>query len=495
MKLRALLHVSWLALPACAAIWGFEDGHLGGSGDLEDGSTSTDSATLQDAGLDLDATSDAAPPNCSARQPDPDGYFVDNGTGTDIDGCGTPNAPCRNVSWVFEHYNPQFHPVVHVAVADYTGSLVTPEVTRNLGLLVEGRWGVRFEGAQRRWTPYCGPVPTRIFGTTSSVVYVESTYVPEEPADAGPLLDAAVDADVDVADADTDADVDDRDADVDAADAAPPPYDLVLSSLEIISKPVAATGESLYGIVARRARIALLDVSLVAAAGGSGLVGNDGPPGGAPSANNCPSGSGNPGPDGTNAPPATPGRFDETGYLGSVSSAASGNPGTQGAGGRPTSGCLLGLLGDGAPGCGGGGGAGGASGGAGGASVGLFLWSAHSTFSRVALATGAGGNGGGGGRGGPGAAGVHGDGCLVNGVLGKPGSLGGTGGAGGAGGAAAGGPSVCVVRLARSVTAGFDPQTCRIATGGLGGDLPEKAPDGFAGALYTESDGGTEPSP
>lgn len=71
MMRRVLLLASWLALPACAAIWGFEEGQLGADSNVDVDTPGTVDGAALDGGLDLDATSETAPPNCSERVADP----------------------------------------------------------------------------------------------------------------------------------------------------------------------------------------------------------------------------------------------------------------------------------------------------------------------------------------------------------------------------------------------------------------------------------------
>jgi len=494
LALLALLTLgAWV--PACSAIWGFEDGTLGADGvEASDGAPvpdDPDAASDPDGGIDLDATSDAAPPDCDTRVADPLGYFVDRGSGRDAPGCGEPNAPCGTVAWVFEHYEARFHPFVHVAVADYTGSLTLPETARRLGLVVEGRWGVRIQGARRVWQPYCGPVPTRLIGTSSETIRVESRYSLTVPPPSEPT-DAATDADGGDAD---------PDATSDAAVTPTEPYDLVLSSLEISTKAEAGPSESLYGLFASKSFVKLVDCSLTAAAGGSGTDGAPGVPGAGGAVSCPPDGTrpertrGTDGATGADAPVVlVAGDFTPQGYRGL--DGPSGQPGVRGGNGGPVAtGCLTPPT----AGCGGNAATAGGGGSAGGSSIAAYLWEARVELLRTSTRASGGGAGGNGAPGAGGGTGGRGTGGLLCGLNLLPqGSEGGTGGGAGAGAGGAGGGSFCFAVGSPSRLEGFDPTRCtRSEAPGRGGvgPGPQKAPDGIAAALYTEPDGGTEPSP
>lgn len=491
MKALAIVGLVSLAMaPACASIWGFEDGTLAGDANDPDAASGRDGAGAPDQdATDEDGAGvippEAPPPGCEERRPDLGGYFVDR-SGSDTNECGEPNSPCKTIAGVFAAYQARFRPVIHLGRADYQESIVLPPVARQVGLIIDGRWEVKFQGATRSWVPDCGTLPTRILATDAKGVRVESIYsIPPPPVEAG-----ATDADA---------------GDAGIADASPTeddPYDLVLSNVRIVSKSQAAPGETLYGLFATSARVKVIDSAFEVAVGGAGAdgaSGQAGAPGGTQCSPNTTLGAQATGPAGTpgaSAPPTTSGpRFEASGYA--ADPGEPGEAGGTGSAGGPVSKCL-GV--NPTAGCGGLGATPGQGGSPGGASIGLYLVGSHLDLVRVTTRVSAGGAGGAGGAsatGGDGGQGRTGAGVCSGLNLLPNGSLGGRGGDSGAGAGAAGGSSVCVATVAGSVLSQGEGTTCLRGSSGVGGAGPgaQKAPDGISGDLYTETDGGSQAPP
>lgn len=351
-------------------------------------------------------------------------------TGADTPTCGTREEPCKTVQkGITTAYEIQ-KPKVLVGAGTYVEAIVLDG-----GLTVEGAWDV----AGTTWTASCGS------GYTSRATI-------QAPDDANTSVRATRGASV-------------------------------LRFLTIKSKPAAAPGESLYGLIAigPNVKVALADSELVVAAGGDGAVGAAGV---GTSAQQCLAGD-----DGANGTPGDPGPPGAAGTLGGDGfTPGAGGDGSTGEGGhvgtkgsdapivnfdycdatcKKTSGSVMGTSGT--AGCGGGGGQGGKGGVGGGSSVGILAVNAMIVTYGGSVTTGAGGRGG---EGGPGAAGVIGDpgtagtdvayAKAIDGVCESPdhcsnnpdhapggvaGGNGGTGGNGGQGGGGAGGWSIGFAKL------------------------------------------------
>ncbi len=417
---RALIGATLLGLaPACAAVWGFDEGVLGsalGDSGAQD-AASSGNVPADSAPVDVDADT-PVPAYCSSRTADlVGGRFVDGYGGQDVDGCGSASTPCASISRVLREMSAPG--VVYVGRGEYLENVVVPPALLQGGLRIEGRW----QRSGDSWSTYCEA------GDATSLVGVSGGDATIRVQDA--FIDAGSPDEPDAADAD-----------------AGPRVALTLSLLKVQSKRQAGTGESLYAVFVRDASLELVDSTLVANRGGEGAEGSDGTAGvgfGCGTGETGASGGGLPvgsfGPDGYVPSAADPKPIAERGSAGKCAkwSACQG-----GNGGDP-----------------------GGNGGPGGASIALYLWNAAATVSGSAgLNTVGGGKGGPSGSGGDGIAGA-------SGLCGAPG---GPGGAGGAGSPGSGGVSACVVRGNGSTIQGFGADQC-VALG-PGGDAP---PGGFIG--------------
>jgi hypothetical protein len=432
------------ALSACAAVLGIEDGILddtsadAGHDASSTGTTTTTSTTTGGSAgggaagstgaagsIDFpDAPFDAAA--CSMRMVDEAaGLFVEP-TGDDGFTCGTRLSPCKTVKQGIDRAKATGKSVVYIAPGKYVET-----INLAAGIALEGGWSVD----SHRWSPIC-----------------------TLQASTGVLIQAPPTADTTIVAADLNGSTE-------------------LRKLSVASKdPTAvATGESLYGIVARGSTtsLALHGVVVTLAPAGPGRNGDAG--GSPPNSTQmgCDAGAGAMGATGQVGKGSDGGAFASSGFVPGVG--ASGSPGSSGDNGaRGGSGecqnCYNTCGVDcpamaatacgqtGLSGCGGPGGKGGDPGGGGGSSIALFAWDAQVTVTDSVLAAGSGGSGGAGGPGAPGGAGAMGaigattgcvTGCGVSSTChvvlsrqlegGAPGGSGGVGGTGGVGGGGAGG--------------------------------------------------------
>lgn len=416
----AFFSVALVALaPACAALWGFEDGTLAppaseaGAGSGADGAI--DAAPVDEL-PDADLTT-PVPEGCTTKSiAEAPGVFADP-SGSESDACGTEQQPCASLQLALNHA-PADAQVLYVGVGEYHENVVVPVDLLARGFRIEGRWQ-RDESGQ--WLPFCVP------GVDSAVLIGgrddAATLRAELPDPDGGMLDVG-------------------DAGAPDADAGAPAT-LVLSSLLLRGAEVIPARSS-YALFAANISVELRASSLAAARGGDGAPGDVGPAG--QGADRC--GSGTPGAPGG---PAPYGVFERTGWTDSSADLA--QPATPGAAGRCASDWCKN---------GGRGGAPGGTGHVGGASIAVYAWNSQLRLSDgSALHSIGGGVGGNGGPGGEGADGQGG--CLSN--------PGGKGGAGGQGSPGAGGPSHCVVLLAGSALQGSLPaDRCSLGAPGLGGD-------------------------
>ncbi len=414
---------------------------------------------------------DGTIPDCAAPPDDNAGVFVTPGGADILEGgvCGlSRSTPCKTIgAGLSSASTAAGRSIVYVAAGTYTEKLTLVN-----GVTVQGGWHVGGDGGTE-WTYDCT--------SPSTVVTVQA------PANTNTTVVANSGA-------------------------------ATLTTLTIVSKASASSGQSLYGIMATGASTSLTlnDVVVSVAAAGDGATGSTGGAGSTPPGT-CSTGDGaSATTGGTAGTTANPGSFALAGFTpgaGGVGGAGSpGDNGTAGATGATTSygSCMPVALnctsttsncvgGTGKPGCGGGGGLGGAGGGGGGSSVALYVYGAHVTVNGGSFTAGNGGKGGPGGGGGSGASGSNGatgttTTCTIT-VCGNPipaicqgalpgnpltvsatgGAAGGTGGNGsngGPGGGGAGGDSFALV------------------TAGSGGVVFNGAPSLAFGSAGTGSGGG-----
>jgi hypothetical protein len=438
-----------------------------------------------DAGdMDAHAASDAddardasASDPCAAVTPDASvGVFVSPAGNAEVD-CGSAAAPCASIQTAIDRAASQGKSVVFVDAGDYVEAIALKP-----GITLQGAWKRRTVGA---WSKTCP-------ANASALVVLRA------PPSAGATVTADFDGKA------------------------------TLDTLTIETKPVAGTGETLYGVFARGAstKLTLESVAVHAAAGGAGATGAAGLPG-AVGANGCTATYDGrdalfPGTDGAGA---SAGPFTSAGYV--PASAIAGTDGWPGNNGElgPQASCVTGTscargpsgIGcitprpvitscgvNGGAGCGGGGGHGGGAGGSGGSSIALFAFDAAITIHRGTLAASDGGAGGAGGAGGDGATGGFGSvgaqgpeiplqcdpvqtadrgwicqsmSSTVHGTAGSPGGPGGKGSAGGSGGGGAGGSSYAYVTAGTAVVTA-DGATFVHGSGGAGGAAPKPGESG-----------------
>jgi hypothetical protein len=369
---------------------------------LQDAAPSSD-ARPADATLSDGSTTDSGPP-CASRTVDVNtGVFVAASGGVDQPSCGSIAAPCATIQTGITQAHSSGASTVYVATGTYTES-----ITVTSGLTLEGAWSATPTG----WTPVCG-----IAAVTAVSIELPSghdTVVTVSPGATG----------------------------------------VTLRYLGILADaPPAAASQSLYGVFAQSAQLALEDVAVTMGSGGSGDAGAPGSP--VPTAvSGCLEGDAATGNAASNTPPPTPsGTFGASGYETSsgVTGASDGGTGGTGTCTAPgytncstcAPGCPAGAQ---VSGCGGAPGLGGMGGQGGGSSIAVYGWNSRITLVGGTFVAGNGGNGGNGGDGGPGGPGgsyevlpvTYYPGCVcIGNTLGN--LIGGTGGAGGPGGRGAGG--------------------------------------------------------
>jgi hypothetical protein len=463
-----LLFPLLVAIPLAVACG--EDATIPSLVDLPDGAVA---AVDGGDGVESDA-GDAAPPACPPVSPDDTrGVYVST-NGSDADGCGTRDAPCKSITAGLARAVAAAKGKVYVARGVYT-----EKVTLVGGITVEGGW----EAAGATWTQACSAA--------------DEAVVVRAPASETVTVVAK---------------------DLGGSVAG-------LSTLRVESKAAGAVdaGESIYGIAATGATttLTLTDVLVDVGSGGNGTNGSPGDGGIAGDAAGCgaagDAAAGTPGSIGSGAPSGT---FAQTGYvLPNAAAGAAGAAGQNGTAGAPGS-CVDGGSCVGAPpgctfvpgvaltcgatglaGCGGAPGTPGVPGSAGGSAIGVFAWDAivQITGGHVHAGDGgSGGNGGAGGSGGSGGAGAKGASqnattSCTNGVAacvdvqstangGAAGTTGGAGGAGGAGGGGAGGWSVAIYLGGAGVVTTTNATLTHGKAGAGGG------PDGGAGSVGTAAD-------
>lgn len=414
---RAILGAIFVALaPACAVVWGFDEGTLAGgpgssgaplptssSGGIpDDGASSSGSSGEVDADTPI-------PSDCADRTPDlVGGRFVDGFGGADAEGCGSADAPCASIGRALLGMTAPS--VVHVALGEYAENVVIPEALLGGGLRIEGRW----KRSAAAWTTACDPSDeaATLVGVTGdeATLRVQNTLV-DAGLDAAPAPDAGAAA-------------------------------LTLRLIKVEGRQQASTGQSVYAVFVRNSSVELRDSTLVASRGGEGITGSKGSAG---SGNACGTGE-----QGTAGGPLPAGVFGPDGF-GASSAPPSPVAGPGQPGGCPSGNCR-----------GGNGGNPGGNGGLGGASVALFLWGSTAAFvGNTGLNTIEGGAGGPGGLGGDGQLGAD----PGLGALCGP-TKGGTGGAGGTGSPGAGGTTACVVRGGGSSIKDFTAGQCNLGTEG-----------------------------
>ena len=415
-SLLAMLASVTLLAPACAIVWGFEEGRerLPDGGGI-DGTSSSSSGGSSSGGFDVDAST-PIPDGCKDREAGP-GLFVDSVTGS-VDGPCSMDQPCRSLQYAIDRVDAD-DVTIHVADGTYNESIHLGEAQLGRGLRIEGRWRI-VEGS---WTPSCeedGGFMLRGMsdpGADAYAVVVRAHAERGEPEGGEPE---------DVGDAGEDA-------------AAPQQrLDLTLAYATVRSEDSNNAGKSSYAMFVVHGRVAIESAQLIA---GHGAAGADGAPYTA-AASGTGSDCFNDGANGRHGSAIAPGEWTENGWgvKGERSDRASaGDPGACCAyGGQP-----------------------GADGAGGGASVALFLWDSTTTLTHSSLAAL---GGGGGGNGAPGQAGATAWPCK-NG-----------GGTGGTGSPAPGGATVCIVRAESSGLGGdWTANDCTLpespAPGGTAGDL------------------------
>jgi hypothetical protein len=421
-------HVWFLAVAACGALAAACSAILGGiePGVLADASTdgvsSADAPGKTDSGSDVQVFyGDAA---CGMPVDETNGIFVSaSGGSSDPTNCGSFSTPCLTISLGLGFVTPE-RTVIYLAQGNYAES-----VTLHGGVTLRG-------GYDKHWEPICGKTANAAvtIAPTSENITLQTASNFDTPA--------------------------------------------IVANLTILSKTEAATGESLYGVLAvnTSAMLELDDIVIQLAAGGSGAEGASGDAG-ATGSTGCEGGTGaSGGSSGEGGAPGATGEFSATGYTPAQGSA--GGPGVQGDDGKitkatckdcvscalpclapPDAGQSCGLQG--LDGCGGQGGVGGAGGGGGGSSIALFAYNAAVKTNLGSISAGNGGAGGKGGPGGPGGRGgepmngENGPTCSIacaavtcgatnGGGVGEVTGQGGSGSSGGPGGGGAGGSSFAV---------------------------------------------------
>ena len=433
---------------ACASIVGIDPPHdrpADAGGTDGGGLDATVDATLPSNDASPTDNDTGTPPDTGANPPLPDasedagcapppdatkGAFVNATGGQDGPQCGTAQAPCATIQQGILRAQALAVANVFVAQGNYFGPIALVK-----GITVQGG----FAASGGTWSALCAP-------QAIDAVVVSGSNQDSVTVTAQNLGGAAA-----------------------------------LDTLTVLSKPAASvtSGETVYGIVAQgtTTTLALNNVIVRIAAGGSGTPGAPGAAGGvAADDGGCGAGTGAPGTAGGAGTEAPVGMFVDGGYVWSAGSVGqTGNAGGNGtAGGAglcppdvtacycgPGIKCTVGQPGvcgeNGLSGCGGPGGTGGTPGGGGGSSVAVLVSGATLTGTGGIVQASNGGAGGGGGDGGAGGTpteGAHGASgtcettcscvpsfcCIPGGPVGYDGgSAGGQGGAGGAGGQGAGG--------------------------------------------------------
>jgi hypothetical protein len=458
----ALVIVTLLA--SCADVLGLGDFH--GQDASSDGTTE---ATAPDAAPD--AGMDEAEAGCVSATADATaGIFVSPSGSTDATTCGTETVPCASVQTGLDRAHViTGKSIVYVARGTYQESIVLYP-----GLRLEGGWDVLDNGTSNSWVQACSAASSAV------VIQPQTQNVTVAAVDLGGSVTVA--------------------------------------TLTIASKPMAANGESLYGLFARGASttLTLTNVNVTVAAGGDGTTGADGPPGDA-GGSGCAAEDAAAGVVGSLGLGADAGVFDPDGW--EPQGGTPGSVGTGGAGGATGStgacsacgscqnflGCSFKTNGtnscgaSGLPGCGGDPGSAGNPGGGAGSSIGVYVWDATVMLEGSSIQVARGGNGGSGGSGGLGGAGGGGvvgeagaacstscnGSCNPVSGNGPGGAAGGSGGNGGQGGAGGGGAGGCSYATFQGGTGSVLATMTTLAHGeaGLGG-----GPDSAAGAIGVAGD-------
>lgn len=474
-----------VAALAAAAIGGFS-ACVGDDSGVPDATTPDggNDATTQDVTTqDVQATDVVvdAPTGCAARTADDNaGIFVAK-SGSDVNSCGTRGNPCLTITYAIATAKATASKTtIYVAAAPTTDAGVddggdggassgvyVESVTLDAPLTIEGGWS----DANGTWTPICD-------ATTSTAVAIQGV--------SNTTLEAAFTGSA------------------------------TLRDLELISKPAAGPGESLYGLFVTGAstNLTLDQVVVDVGAGGAGADGTDGVGGANGTDAGCLPGTGQAGGAGPGGGGGSNGSFSSTGYVatngGDGGTGSNGQNGTAGGDGGCQSGCdyftsacptcnvgqhtVCGA--NGSNGCGGAGGGAGSCGMGGGSSIALFVFDAHVTAFGGKYTSADGGNGGNGGNGADGGAGTSGAagasascpqfgtvGCsnlnlctpsLLSSTTatgGTAGGAGGSGGVGGHGGGGSGGDSYAIVQAGGgAVTLNGNPKLTH-GNGGNGGAL------------------------
>jgi hypothetical protein len=400
-----------------------------------------------------------APTACSTTTPDPSAIYVSLKSGIESGAC-TRKAPCSSLKLGLEQSVTRSISVVNIAEGTYDEAITL----HNGATTLVGGW-IDEGGA---WTK--DPMPDARARTTLEPASGTMTVLAEG------LLGSST-----------------------------------LCGLTIRTKPVAAPGETLYGVfvsgISTGAPFSLVldDVAVAVSSGGDGATGSTGPVGSNGSSVGCDGFSPGNGTPGMSGAPGPSGAFTSSGYVaGDGDPGKSGTPGGNGTAGIAGACCknhvcidiegcvvsttmqLCGTQGKG--GCGGGAGQGGSPGQGGGSSIAVFAWGGVvvgvSNSSLVAGTAGNGGEGGKGGDGGIGAGGVSGaavmccKGCSTSGTCmctgystgagGTAGGSGGNGGPGGLGGGGAGGSSCAVVHGGSASVSLEASDTLSVGTAGVG---------------------------
>ena len=271
--------------------------------------TTQDVVTPTDAPVDVVSPTDAptdGPTGCAARTAnDAAGVFVSQALGTDTNGCGTRNNPCQSIAYGIAAAKAGTNKTtVYVAAAppsvadggadggdaadagdagDVAGMYVE-SIILDAPISIEGGWS----DTGGTWTPICDT-------TTSTAVTIQG------------VTDKAVTASFSGS--------------------------ATLRDIRVLSKPTAASAETLYGIFATGSTTDLtLDAVVVdVAAGGIGVDGTGGTDGAPGGTSGCSAGNGSSGTDGSNGPGGAAGTFSSSGYV--PTSGGNGNNGTAGANG------------------------------------------------------------------------------------------------------------------------------------------------------------------
>lgn len=411
--------------PACATIWGFEEGLPGELG--QEGGTGSSGASSGGAATDarpdapLPETPDTPPPpGCEERVPDAAAIYVDLYASGDNESCSHAS-PCKSIQHAIGLATSERH-VIYLAKGRYDESIRVDGTQLGLGIVLEGRW----DHGTGAWLPYCDADDngTEVYGTTERALEVVAAAPPDGGASDG--------------------------GQPNPSDAGSTP-DVELRYLTLQGPPPRGDGTSSFGIFARGTHVVLTYASVIADFGGPGRTPSDqerpvaetGEP-------SCGLNSGGNGMQGVSGASLPRGSYTRDGYVPAITAepkAESGNEGActsvcnnKAAGGKP-----------------------GINATSGGASIAAYLWDAELVVGeKSGLVAFGGGNGGDGGLGGDGATSV----CNLNGSK----SIGGPGGVGSPG---AGGPGACIVTNDASKAPALNGTLCgaprEIAQGGRGG--------------------------